>query len=121
VLSNLPRAIWISIPLITVIYVFANVAYFTVLSAPQLLQSNAVAVVSTDVVIIIIIIIIIIWSSSLTGASFPNFLGTLSVFKPILQLYHSAVETLQCNLVLNILFTSCVNCGKWQSRECVNV
>lgn len=45
--SNLPRAIWISMPLITVIYVFANVAYFTVLSAPQLLQSNAVAVVST--------------------------------------------------------------------------
>jgi len=42
---NLPRAICISIPLITVIYVFANVAYFTVLSVPQLLQSNAVAVV----------------------------------------------------------------------------
>jgi len=34
-------------PLITLIYVFANVAYFTVLSAPQLLQSNAVAVVSS--------------------------------------------------------------------------
>lgn len=43
---NLPLAIWISIPLITVIYVFANVAYFTVLTVPQLLQSNAVAVVS---------------------------------------------------------------------------
>ena len=43
---NLPLAIWISIPLITFIYVFANVAYFTVLTVPQLLQSNAVAVVS---------------------------------------------------------------------------
>jgi len=45
---NLPRAIWISIPLITVIYVFANVAYFTVLTVPQLLQSSAVAVVSAS-------------------------------------------------------------------------
>lgn len=44
----MPRAIWISMPLITVIYVFANVAYFTVLSLPQLLQSNAVAVTFAD-------------------------------------------------------------------------
>ena len=43
---NLPLAIWISIPLITVIFVFANIAYFTVLTVPQLLQSNAVAVAS---------------------------------------------------------------------------
>jgi len=42
---NLPRAIWISIPLITVVYVFANIAYFTVLSVPEMLRSNAVAVV----------------------------------------------------------------------------
>jgi len=54
IVRNLPRAIWISIPLITIIYVFANVAYFTVLSAPQLLQSNAVAVVSLSVILIFI-------------------------------------------------------------------
>ncbi len=33
-------------PLVTGIYVFANIAYFTVLSPQELLDSNAVAVVS---------------------------------------------------------------------------
>ena len=42
----MPRAIWISIPLVTIIYVLANVAYFSVLSAQEMLDSNAVAVVS---------------------------------------------------------------------------
>lgn len=43
---NLPRAICISLPLITVIYVLANVAYFVVLTKDEILSSNAVAVVS---------------------------------------------------------------------------
>jgi len=41
---NLPRAIYTSLPLITAIYVLANVAYFAVLSPTELLSSNAVAV-----------------------------------------------------------------------------
>ncbi|KAL3860072.1 hypothetical protein ACJMK2_010240 [Sinanodonta woodiana] len=43
--KNLPRAIWISIPLITIIYVLANIAYFAVITPQEMLASNAVAVV----------------------------------------------------------------------------
>lgn len=43
---NLPRAICISLPLVTVIYVLANIAYFVVLTQDEILASNAVAVVS---------------------------------------------------------------------------
>ncbi|KAH0626183.1 hypothetical protein JD844_001007 [Phrynosoma platyrhinos] len=42
--KNLPRAIFISIPLVTFVYVFANVAYVTAMSPQELLASNAVAV-----------------------------------------------------------------------------
>ncbi|CAH1779995.1 unnamed protein product [Owenia fusiformis] len=42
--KNLPRAIWISMPLVTGVYVLANVAYFAVLTPEELLESNAVAV-----------------------------------------------------------------------------
>ena len=43
---DMPRAIYISIPLVTVIYVLANVAYFAVVSPDEVKVSNAVAVVS---------------------------------------------------------------------------
>lgn len=41
---NLPRAIWIAMPIVTVIYFTANVAYFAVVSREELLSSPAVAV-----------------------------------------------------------------------------
>lgn len=41
---NLPRAIYISIPLVTGIYVLANMAYLSVLTPDALLSSDAIAV-----------------------------------------------------------------------------
>jgi amino acid transporter len=38
---NLPRAIYISLPMVTVIYVLTNVAYFAVLTPEQLLADGA--------------------------------------------------------------------------------
>lgn len=43
---NIPLAICISMAIITIGYVLTNVAYFTTISAEELLLSNAVAVVS---------------------------------------------------------------------------
>ena len=43
---NLPIASWVSCSLVTVVYVFANVAYFTAVSPTEVIQSDAVAVVS---------------------------------------------------------------------------
>lgn len=41
---NLPRAIWIGMPLVTAIYVLTNMAYFAVVTRAELLGSAAVAV-----------------------------------------------------------------------------
>jgi len=43
---NLPRAIYISMPLVTIIYVLANVAYLAVLTPHDMETTKAIAVVS---------------------------------------------------------------------------
>jgi len=45
---NLPRAIYISLPLVTGIYVLANVAYLGVLTPSEMLSSDAIAVTVGD-------------------------------------------------------------------------
>lgn len=44
--SNIPLAIAISMVIITLVYLTANIAYFAVLTPSEMLQSSAVAVVS---------------------------------------------------------------------------
>ena len=41
---NLPRAIYISLPTVTIIYVLANIAYFSVLSPQEVLETPTIAI-----------------------------------------------------------------------------
>lgn len=47
--KNLPRAIWIGLPLVTVVYVLTNIAYFAVVSPTELMASPAVAVTFSSI------------------------------------------------------------------------
>lgn len=49
---NLPRAIYISLPLVTSIYVLANLAYLAVLGPQGVLASPAIAVVKLSFILI---------------------------------------------------------------------
>ena len=50
--KNLPRAIIIGIPLVTVLYFLTNISYFTAMSAQELLDSPAVAVVNKFIILL---------------------------------------------------------------------
>ena len=43
---NLPRAIYLSLPVVTFLYILANVSYLAVLTPTEMMASNAIAVVS---------------------------------------------------------------------------
>ena len=42
---NLPYAIYLSLPVVTFLYILANVAYLAVLTPTEMMASNAIAVV----------------------------------------------------------------------------
>ncbi|KAJ8931212.1 hypothetical protein NQ314_015909 [Rhamnusium bicolor] len=41
---NIPRSIVIAVPIVTILYVFMNIAYMTVLTNDEMMSSQAVAV-----------------------------------------------------------------------------
>ena len=48
---DLPRAIMISCITVTIVYVTTNIAFYTTLNVPEVLGSEAVAVVSTPILL----------------------------------------------------------------------
>ncbi len=46
IFSNLRNSIWGGLLIVIIVYTFTNVAYFTLLTPKEMIESNAVAVVS---------------------------------------------------------------------------
>ncbi|KAK2153048.1 hypothetical protein LSH36_309g00029 [Paralvinella palmiformis] len=48
---NIPLSVYIAMPLVTVLYVFVNISYFTVMKTTDILESPAVAMTWADIVL----------------------------------------------------------------------
>lgn len=91
---NIPLAIIISLPLVTVVYLMVNISYFTALTPEQLLASNAVAISwAEDLLPSLSVVVLICVAFSTFGAANGTLVGGSRV------LYASAREGHMVSLV----------------------
>ncbi|XP_074604360.1 large neutral amino acids transporter small subunit 2 isoform X2 [Brevipalpus obovatus] len=97
--NNLPKAIFISLPLVTVVYVMTIVAFHTKLSVEELLASNAVAVTYTEKVWSLLAYMIPIFVAMSTFGGVNGILFTSS------RLFYSGAEYHQMPQILSMIQT----------------